>query len=63
MPRPNLPKPEHLAEIARALKAEGISSARVQGAPDGSYVIAWGESDTADTPKTALQRWQEQQSG
>ena len=56
MPRPNLPKPEEVAGIATALRAEGFFTGSVQGGPDGSYVIAWG-ADGGPAKVSELDEW------
>jgi hypothetical protein len=56
MPRPNLPKPEEVAGIATALRAEGFLTGSVQGGPDGSYVIAWG-ADGKTAKVSELDEW------
>jgi len=56
MPRPNLPKPNELAGIAKALRDEGFANGSVQASPDGSYVIAWG-TDGKPAEVSELEAW------
>lgn len=54
MPRPSLPIPKDIIEIAKGMKAEGIVSGSIR-CPDGTEII-WGDSAPVGKP-SALEKW------
>ncbi len=58
MPRPNLPAPKDVIEIAKGMKAEGIVTGNIR-CPDGTE-ITWGENSKVDGP-SALDKWRAEQ--
>lgn len=55
MPRPTVPLPKDVVEIARGLKAEGIPSGVIRCA-DGTE-IQWGDVQADAVKPTALEQW------
>jgi hypothetical protein len=56
MPRPNLPKAEEVASIARLLRAEGFNSICIETTPDGRVSIKTGDfQENANV--TPLEKW------
>lgn len=56
MPRPNLPKAEDVANIAKLLRAEGFHSVCIQTTPDGHVSITAGEVQPKSNV-TPLEKW------
>lgn len=55
MPRPAVPCPKDVIEIAKGLKAEGITSGAIKCA-DGTE-IQWGRGGTDGANMTELDKW------
>lgn len=56
MPRPMLPMPKEIADIAKSLRAEGFTSISIETAPDGKVTIIVGE-DLSQSNVTPLEKW------
>ncbi len=57
MPRPAVPLPKDVIEIAKGLKAEGIASGAIMCA-DGTG-NKWGDYGAKEKPMTELEKWKE----